>query len=126
MQTDTPKIAADRQVVQAYGGGGFTVSGVRHEGSVLVFPDRVLAWPVRAADELALAALEPLRAPPGPVPDILVVGTGARFSLFPPELRRALREWGAVVEAMATPAACRTYNLLLAEERRVAAALVAL
>jgi len=93
---------------------------------VLVFPDRVLAWPVRSADELALAALEPLRTPPGPVPDILVVGTGARFALFAPELRRALREWGAVVEAMATPAACRTYNLLLAEERRVAAALIAL
>jgi uncharacterized protein len=61
-----------------------------------------------------------------PVPDILVVGTGATFALFPPELRQAVRAWGVVVEAMATPAACRTYNVLLAEERRVAAALIAL
>ncbi|HEX6011094.1 MAG TPA: Mth938-like domain-containing protein [Geminicoccaceae bacterium] len=75
--------------------------------------------------ELDLGRLEPVRAAE-PVPDILVVGTGAGFVPFPPELRRAIRAWGVVVEAMATPAACRTYNVLLAEERRVAAALVAL
>ncbi len=48
------------------------------------------------------------------------------FALLPPALRQAVRAWGPVVEAMATPAACRTYNLLLAEGRRVAAALIAL
>jgi uncharacterized protein (TIGR04206 family) len=45
---------------------------------------------------------------------------------FPPELQRAIRAWGVVVEAMATPAACRTYDVLLAEGRRVAAALLAM
>lgn len=124
MQGETPRLAADRQLVQGYAAGGFTVSGVRHEGSILVFPDHVLAWPVRSLAELTLAALEPVRG--APAPDILVVGTGEKFSLFPPELRQAVRGWGAVVEVMATPAACRTYNVLLAEERRVAAALIAL
>jgi uncharacterized protein len=123
MQGEAPKVAPDRQLVQAYAEGGFTVSGARHAGSILVFPDRVLAWPVRGMAELTLASLEPIR---GPAPDILVVGTGATFSLFPPALREAVRGWGSVVEVMATPAACRTYNLLLAEERRVAAALMAL
>jgi uncharacterized protein len=125
MEATTPRLAPGLQVVQAYGAGGFTVSGVRHEGSVLVFPDRVLKLAAAAPGELDLGVLEPVRAAE-PVPDILVVGTGAGFALFPPDLRQAVRAWGVVVEAMATPAACRTYNVLLAEGRRVAAALIAL
>lgn len=125
MQAETPRVPADRQLVQGYGADGFTVSGASHQGSILVFPDRVQGWPVRAMADLTLETLEPIRAG-GAAPDILVVGTGAAFSLFPPELRQALRAWGTVVEVMATPAACRTYNVLLAEERRVAAALMAL
>jgi uncharacterized protein len=125
MHTETPQVPADRKLVQSYHAGGFTISGVRHVGSALVFPDRVLSWPVQAMPELDLEGFEPLRAS-GPAPDILVVGSGARFALFPPALREALKGWGAVVEVMDTPAACRTYNLLLAEERRVAAALIAL
>ena len=58
--------------------------------------------------------------------DILLVGTGARFAMVPPALRQAVRAWGPVVGSMATPSACRTYNVLLAEGRRVAAALLAL
>ncbi|HET6468703.1 MAG TPA: Mth938-like domain-containing protein [Geminicoccaceae bacterium] len=117
--------APDRQVVQGYRPGGFTVSGVRWEGSVLVMRDRTLSWGIAAPDQLVLAPFEPLRANE-PKVDLLIVGTGARSALFPPALRQALRGWGIVVEAMATPAACRTYNVLLAEERRVAAALIAL
>ncbi|MFO1075739.1 MAG: Mth938-like domain-containing protein [Geminicoccaceae bacterium] len=123
MHTETPRLAPDRQVVQGYRGGGFTVSGVRHQGSLLVLPERVLPWPVAALAELTEASLAPLR---DLKPDILVLGTGAAFGLIDPELRAAVRAWGPVIEAMATPAACRTYNLLLAEERRVAAALIAL
>jgi uncharacterized protein len=61
-----------------------------------------------------------------PAPEILVVGTGAEFVLPPPALRQAVRAWGPVIEAMTTPAGCRTFNLLVAEGRRVAAALIAL
>jgi uncharacterized protein len=123
--THRPQFAPGLQVVQAYGAGGFTVSGVRHTGSVLVFPDRVVAWSVDSPDELDLASLEPIRTAE-PLPDILVVGIGASFVSFPPALRQAVRAWGPVVEAMATASACRTYNVLLAEQRRVAAALIRL
>jgi uncharacterized protein len=125
VETQAQQFGAGLQVVQGYGPGGFTVSGVRFAGSLLVFPDRVESWAVQDAARLDAAAFEPVRTVQ-PVPDILVVGLGAEFLLFPPALRQAIRAWGPVVEAMATPAACRTYNVLLAEQRRVAAALVAL
>ena len=125
METSTPAIAPGRQVVQAYRPGGFTISGVRHAGSVLVFSDRVIPWDVEAPEELAAARLQAIAAT-APIPDILVLGLGARFVAVSAELRAAVRAWGPVLEPMATPAACRTYNVLLAEERRVAAALIAL
>jgi uncharacterized protein len=125
MESSTPQIAPDRQLIQGYGSGSFTVSGVRHQGSILVFADRVVRWGPASPDEIDLASLQPVHDAQ-PRPDILVVGSGAAFALFPPALRQAIREWGVIVEAMATPAACRTYNVLLAEERRVAAALIAM
>jgi uncharacterized protein len=125
VETAAPKLAQGPQVVQGYRAGGFTIAGVRHEGSVLVFPDRVLKLAASTPAELDLAGLEPVRAAE-PAPEILVVGTGAKFVPLPPGLRQAIRAWGVVAEAMATPAACRTYDVLLAEERRVAAALVAM
>jgi uncharacterized protein len=125
MESSTPQIAPGRQVVQAYRPGGFTISGVRHVGSVLVFPDRVMSWEVEAPGDLSLDRLQAIRAAV-PLPDILVLGLGSRFSAVLAELRAGVRVWGPVLEPMATPAACRTYNVLLAEERRVAAALIAL
>ena len=62
MESSTPQIAPGRQVVQAYRPGGFTVAGVRHAGSVLVFPDRVVPWDVKAPDELALDRLQAIGA----------------------------------------------------------------
>ncbi len=119
----TPFIPADRQLIQAYGDGGFRISGIRHEGAVLVFPGRTLAWDVAAfsavtADSLALV----LEAEPKV--EILLLGSGGRMLLPSPDLRRHFRAQGVVLEAMDTGAACRTYNVLLAEERRVAAALL--
>lgn len=121
----TPLIPPDRQLIQSYHPGGFTVSGVAHEGSVIVFPERTVSWTVTAIDELSPESLEPIRAAAAGV-DILLVGTGIKFLLFPPVLRQTIRAWGPVVEAMATSAACRTYNVLLSEERRVAVALIAI
>lgn len=125
MEGIRPVLAPHLQVVQGYRAGGFTVSGVRFAGSILVLPDRVLAWRPTAPGEIDEAGLEALRTAL-PMPDLLVVGMGAGFALLPPGLGAAIRAWGPVVEAMATPAACRTYNVLLAEERRVAAALIAM
>jgi uncharacterized protein len=114
-----------RQQIQAYREGGFTVSGIRYEGSLLVMPERTLAWSVGALSAITSDSLVPItRAEPAI--QLLVLGCGAKFSLAPAALRDELRGHGIVVEAMATPAACRTYNVLLAEDRRVAAALIAI
>lgn len=125
MEASTPKLAPDLHVVQGYRPGGFTVAGVRYSGSLLVFPEQATPWSPLSPGEIDLASLDAVRTAE-PVPDLLVIGMGPGFAPFPAELRQAVRAWGVVVEAMATPAACRTYNLLVAEGRRVAAALIAL
>jgi uncharacterized protein len=114
-----------RQLIQGYAAGGFRIAGVRHEGSVLVLPGRTLAWPVAAPEQVTAESLAPIAAAE-PAVDILLLGLGPRFAMVAPELRAALRAAGIVVEAMDTAAACRTYNLLVSEDRRVAAALIAL
>jgi uncharacterized protein len=121
----TPIVPAGPQLIQGYDEGGFRIGGIRHAGSVLVLPEQTLAWPVAAPDEVTTASLEPIRTAK-PAVEILVLGCGPRFVLIPAELRVALKTAGIVIEAMDTRAACRTYNLLLAENRRVAAALIAL
>jgi uncharacterized protein len=113
-----------RQLIQAHREGGFTIAGVRHEGSVLVLPDRTLPWPVRELSAVTMDSLAPITAAAANV-DILVLGSGAQFGQPRSDLRQALRSHGIITEAMDTRAACRTFNVLLAEDRRVAAALIA-
>lgn len=120
----TPVVSADRQLIHGYGDLGFTITGLRHEGSVLVFPDRTLAWPVAAVAELTLDALAPILAAE-PRPAVLLLGCGKGMSVLPRDIKAALRAHGIVVEPMDTGAACRTYNVLLTEGRDVAAALIA-
>jgi uncharacterized protein len=117
--------AEGRKFIQAHREGGFTIAGVRHEGSVLVLPERTLPWPVRELGAVTLASLAPImEAAPAGI-EILLLGCGAAFGQPTAELRAALRAHGIVTEAMDTRAACRTFNVLLAEDRRVAAALIA-
>jgi uncharacterized protein len=118
----TPLIPADRQVIDSYGAGGFHVSGAAYQGAILVFPDATQPWPVAVLAEVTAESLAPVIAH-GDV-QILLLGCGRRMQPVPLELRRALRHSGITVDAMDTGAACRTYNVLLAEDRRVAAALL--
>jgi len=121
----TPAVPAGRQLIEGYRPGGFRIAGMQHAGSVLVLPERTLRWPVGAPEEVTAASLAPVTAAEPPV-ELLIIGLGRRFGLIAAELRTALRGHGISVEAMATGAACRTYNVLLTEDRRVAAALIAL
>jgi uncharacterized protein len=89
----------------------------------VVLHERTLAWDIAAFEDVTLESLEPVLAAE-PAVEILVLGAGARFAMVSPAFRQALRERGVAVESMATPAACRTFNVLLAEDRRVAAALI--
>ena len=119
----TPIIPADRQVIDTYAPGHFRVSNVLHSGAVIVFPDRTVAWEVPGFAGLTAAHFAAVLAA-DPKPPVLLLGSGARMQLLPSALRKALREQGVVVDVMDSPAACRTYNVLLAEGRLVAAALL--
>ena len=108
-----------RQIIERYGASGFRISGTVHLGPVLVFPDRTLSW-VDAA--LTSESLAPIVEHGGI--EILLLGLGRRMAPVAAELRSWLRQAGIAVEPMDTGAACRTYNVLLGEERRIAAALL--
>ena len=120
----TPELAEGRKRIQGYGDGGFRIEGERIEGSLIVFSSRVVPWPVSDPADLTLTSFDAVLAENPPV-EILVVGCGARLVLPPSELRAKLREAGVAADFMDTGAACRTFNVLLAEERRAAAALIA-
>lgn len=120
----TPVVAADRQLIHGYGDGGFTITAIWYEGSVLVLPSATLAWEVGDMAALSVESFAPiLEAQPRPA--VLLLGCGKGMQPVPREVRAALRSAGIVVEPMDTGAACRTYNVLLTEGRDVAAALIA-
>lgn len=119
-----PLIPAGRQLIQGYGDGRFRIANKVHSGSVLVFPEYTIAWPVDDAMSVTVDSLRPVTTG-DPVTDILLVGCGAHFLAAPTGLAQRLRAEGVIMEWMDTGAACRTFNLLLTEERRVAAALIA-
>ena len=122
----TPLIPAGRQIVESYGDGRFRVSGRLLTGSILVFTDRTLAFAAAELGAIDIDVLAPvLEAGRAGTLELLILGCGKRMALVPSELRQTLRDAGVVVEAMDTGAACRTYNVLMAEGRRVAAALIA-
>lgn len=122
----TPLVPEGVQLIHGYGDGGFRIAQVFHHGPVLVMPETTVPWPVDPATALAPlqpASLEPILGAETDF-DILLVGTGPTQVFIPPAVRQQIRERGPVTEMMDTGAACRTFNLLLAEGRRVAAALL--
>ena len=110
---------AGRQIIERYAANGFRVSGEVYRGPVLVFPDRTVLW-----EEAALTAesLAPVVSHGGI--ELLLLGVGRRVVPVEASLRAWLKASGVALEIMDTGAACRTYNVLLAENRRVAAALL--
>ncbi len=124
MSDVTLDLPPGRKPIEAYGDGGFRIGGIRIEGSLLVFAGRALAWPVAGFADVTLASLAEVVAET-PAVEILIVGCGARQMPAPAGLREGLRAAGIVADFMDTGAACRTFNVLLAEDRRVAAALIA-
>lgn len=119
----TPLIPEGRQLIEAYGDGAFRITGERYTGAVIVFPEATFPWDMNGIAGLSLEDFS-LVTGREPVPEILLLGTGMRTEFVLPSLRAAVRELGPVVDIMDTGAACRTYNVLLAEGRRVAAALL--
>lgn len=120
------KLQPDRQddfnAITAYSPGGITVNGQEHRAS-LVIPWRgeLRPWPCRALDELTAGLFESLLALE---PELVIFGSGTRLRFPSPALLRPLIERGIGIETMDTAAACRTYNVLAGEDRRVVAALL--
>lgn len=110
--------------IEAYGNGGFRFAGMSHRGSLICLPDAIVGWSATSAEALTLDDLVILRQEPAAI-ELLLLGTGRSFMLPSAELRAGLRDIGIRVEPMDTGAACRTYNILLAEGRPVGAALIA-
>ena len=113
-----------RAPVDAYGNGGFRFADMSHRGSILCLPSGIHGWEPTDAAELGLEDFERVLQQADSI-EILLVGTGKELKLLPPVLRQALRQAGISADPMSTGAAVRTYNVLLAEDRAVAAALVA-
>jgi uncharacterized protein len=118
----TPLVPAGRQVIERYGESGFRIAGLIYRGSVLVFPDRTLPWSAISGSDVTWQSLAPVIEHGGV--QILLLGLGRVMGAVPHTLRKTLRDAGIVLEPMDTGAACRTYNVLVAEDRRVAAALL--
>jgi len=106
----------DAQPIDGYGTGFFRVGGKKYDGAVLVSPAGVTPWGGYADTGTVLDLADDI--------DVLFVGTGAEIAHPDKAFRTTLEEAGLGVEAMASPAACRTYNVLLSEGRRVAVALL--
>ena len=110
--------------IDAYGNGGFRFAGMSHRGSLLCLPTGMHAWGVTTPAELTRESLAPVFAAAAEI-DVLLIGLGSEIAKLDPALREALRAERIIVEATGTGGAVRTYNILLAEQRAVAAALIA-
>lgn len=113
-----------RSPIDAYGDGGFRFAGMSHRGDLLCLPSGIYGWIAPPAESIDEAALEKVFAEAGGI-EVLLIGTGVDLVPLAPTTRLRLREAGIGAEVMATGAAVRTFNVLLAEERAVAGALIA-
>ena len=110
-----------RNTFTGYGTGYVLVNGARHEANLIVLPDRILPWRAAGFDALTADDFAELA---GLDLEVVLLGTGATLRFPNPQVTRPLVAARIGLEVMDVQAACRTYNILAAEERRVAAALL--
>ena len=110
--------------IDAYGDGGFRISGTRYVGHQLVTEDGARDWQL-GGEQLSVSDFEVLLTSQ-PRPDTVILGVGERLKHPPAEIRKAFRDAKIGLEVLDTATACRTYNLLAGEGRRVYAALIAI
>lgn len=109
--------------IDSYGGGGFRLNETFREGHLFITPATVATWQV-AKGAMTAEAFAPIIAEAADI-DVLLVGMGDEIAPLPRNVRDTIEAAGIGVEVMSTPSACRTYNILLAEDRRVAVAVIA-
>jgi uncharacterized protein len=113
-----------RAPIDSYGNGGFRFADMSHRGSILALPSGIEAWPVVTVEDITPATLQRLLSEASDI-EILLMGLGATAAPLSKSSLVLLADAGLAPELMSTGAAVRTYNVLLSEERAVAAALVA-
>jgi len=116
-------------IISDYSGGGFTIGGAFYNGSVMITGEEgtgyvIEPWSVDDADNISVDNLGRIYQS-ADRPNLIVLGIGDEMSHPFAQLRVALSKHGIAVEILTTPAACRTWNLLLSEGRKVAFAAVA-
>jgi uncharacterized protein len=124
----TPPVAEQRQLIQQYGDGGFRIAGIDYVGSVLIEAEQTHSWSITDPAAITLQDLTPIVNTTDARPAdgcVLLLGTGKDPATVDKSLRNDLRRLGIGLEVMGTGAACRTFNVLLAEDRAVMAALIA-
>jgi uncharacterized protein len=114
----------ERAQIDAYGNGGFRFGGMSHKGSLLCLPSGMHAWSVTDVGDLTASNFVQVMVEGGEVGHLLV-GTGTSIMPLAPDLVARLKQVGITAEPMSTGNAARTYNILLGENRKVAAALIA-
>jgi uncharacterized protein len=122
-QSDAPHLPRSAPI-DAYGKGGFAFADMSHRGSLLCLPDAIWAWEVTQPEQIDRYSLQRVFDAANSI-DTLIVGTGAGPWVPPPDLRAALRAVHVTLDTMQTGPAIRTYNIMMGERRRVAAALIA-
>jgi uncharacterized protein len=114
-----------KHIIEGYGDGGFRFAGMSHRGSILALPSGIRAWNVLRPEDISVTSLAPVFGEAQGQIEHLLIGTGAELRPIDKNLREKLRDAGIRAEPMATAAAARTYTILLGEDRRVGAALIA-
>ena len=118
----TPLIPSGKNVIKGYGNKTFNINDTLHNSSIIVFPDKIISWDVSSAKDIRLEKFTEILSAKDL--EILLVGCGEVHIPLDAEIHREMQKAGVGLEFMTTGAACRTYNVLLAEGRNVAVALV--
>ena len=124
MNDITAAAPSGRQLIQGYGANNFRIAGDTHAGSVIILPDSTISWSVTSYEEISADSLGAVSGADNAI-EVLLIGCGPRMGMPRADIRDYLKEFGIVPEWMDTGAACRTFNVLLSEDRAVAAALIA-
>ena len=109
--------------IDYYGDGGFRFGDMSHQGALMFLPSGIRRWDVETADRVNANSFTKLFEEKDDI-EILLIGTGKQLALLDPEVKTAIREQGIKLDIMDTGAAVRTLNILLSEDRAVAAALL--
>jgi uncharacterized protein len=118
----TPLIPSGKNVIKGYGNKTFKINDTLHNSSIIVFPDKIISWDVSSAKDIRLEKFTEILSAKDL--EILLVGCGDVHIPVDAQIHREMQKAGVGLEFMTTGAACRTYNVLLAEGRNVAVALV--